>query len=66
MEQIDGLNEGAFAPWWNQPVVKAVLLSLLTYGGIHACALLCFAGKLIELPTRGFSSDKVQFPIASR
>ena len=42
VEQIDGLNEGAFAPWWNQPVVKAVLLPLLTYGGttlVHLYAL---------------------------
>jgi len=27
------LREGAFAPWPSQPVVTAVLLPLLTYGG---------------------------------
>ena len=27
------LREGAFAPWSSQPVVRAVLLPVLTYGG---------------------------------
>jgi hypothetical protein len=42
LSEIDGLNDGAFAPWSNQPLVKAVLLPLLTYGGtmlLHFYAL---------------------------
>ncbi len=33
LANIDNLRAGAFAPWSNQPVVRAVLLPLLTYGG---------------------------------
>lgn len=36
------LREGAFAPWGSQPLVRAVLLPLLTYGGtmlVHLYAL---------------------------
>jgi hypothetical protein len=36
------LREGAFAPWSSQPIVRAVLLPLLTYGGgvlVHLYAL---------------------------
>ena len=42
LAEIDGLNDGAFAPWSSQPLVKAVLLPLLTYGGtmlLHFYAL---------------------------
>jgi hypothetical protein len=42
LSEIDGLNDGAFAPWSSQPLVKAVLLPLLTYGGtmlLHFYAL---------------------------
>jgi hypothetical protein len=42
LSEIDGLNDGAFAPWSSQPLVKAVLLPLLTYGGtmlLHLYAL---------------------------
>ena len=42
LEQVDGLNEGAFAPLSSQPLVKAVLLPLITYGGtllVHMYAL---------------------------
>ncbi len=41
-EEIKNLREGAFAPWTSQPIVGAVLLPLLTYGGtwlLHAYAL---------------------------
>lgn len=40
--EIDKLNEGAFAPLTSQPIVKAVLLPLITYGGawlLHLYAL---------------------------
>jgi hypothetical protein len=42
LARIDNLNDGAFAPWTGQPMVKAVLLPLLTYGGtmlVHLYAL---------------------------
>jgi hypothetical protein len=42
LAEIDGLNDGAFAPLSSQPLVKAVLLPLLTYGGtmlLHFYAL---------------------------
>jgi hypothetical protein len=31
--EIESLREGAFAPLTSQPIVKAVLLPLVTYGG---------------------------------
>ena len=33
LNEIEGLREGAFAPLTSQPIVKAVLLPLVTYGG---------------------------------
>jgi len=42
LAQIDGLNDGAFSPLSSQPLVKAVLFPLLTYGGtmlLHLYAL---------------------------
>jgi hypothetical protein len=33
LEMVDNLRIGAFAPWSSQPLVKAFLLPLLTYGG---------------------------------
>ncbi len=42
LARIDNLNDGAFAPWSSQPIVKAVLLPLLTYSGtflVHIYAL---------------------------
>lgn len=42
MDDIKNLNEGAFAPWTRQPIVGAVLLPLITYGGtwlLHLYAL---------------------------
>jgi hypothetical protein len=42
LARIDSLNDGAFAPWSSQPIVKAVLLPLLTYSGtflVHIYAL---------------------------
>ncbi len=42
LAEIEGLREGAFAPWSSQPVVRAVLLPVLTYGGamlVHAYAI---------------------------
>jgi hypothetical protein len=40
--QIENLQDGAFAPWSGQPVVRAFLLPLLTYGAsvlVHGYAL---------------------------
>jgi hypothetical protein len=42
LDEVKNLSEGAFAPWASQPIVKAVLLPLLTYGGtllVHVYAL---------------------------
>ena len=42
LAEMQELREGAFAPWTSQPVVRAVLLPLLTYGGtllLHLYAL---------------------------
>jgi hypothetical protein len=42
LDEIDKLNEGAFAPLTSQPIVKAILLPLITYGGtwlLHIYAL---------------------------
>jgi hypothetical protein len=42
LARIDNLNDGAFAPWSSQPIVKAVLLPLLTYSAtflVHIYAL---------------------------
>jgi hypothetical protein len=42
LEQVEGLDDGAFAPWSSQPTVRAVLLPLVTYGGtmlVHLYAL---------------------------
>ena len=42
LNEIENLKEGAFAPWSSQPIVKAVLLPLLSYGGtmlVHLYAL---------------------------
>jgi hypothetical protein len=42
LARIDNLSDGAFAPWSSQPIVKAVLLPLMTYGGttlVHLYAL---------------------------
>jgi hypothetical protein len=42
LAEMRDLSEGAFAPWSSQPLVRAVLLPLLTYGGtllVHAYAL---------------------------
>jgi hypothetical protein len=42
LDEVKNLNDGAFAPWTSQPVVGAVLLPLLTYGGtvlLHTFAL---------------------------
>jgi hypothetical protein len=42
LTDIQELREGAFAPWASQPLVTAVLLPLLTYGGttlVHLYAL---------------------------
>ena len=42
LAQIKNLNDGAFAPWSSQPLVKAVLLPLISYGGtalVHLYAL---------------------------
>jgi hypothetical protein len=33
LNEIESLREGAFAPLTSQPIVKAVLLPLVTYGG---------------------------------
>ena len=33
LDRVNSLQEGAFARWSSQPLVKAVLLPLLTYGG---------------------------------
>ncbi|HEY1433520.1 MAG TPA: hypothetical protein VGF39_18100, partial [Stellaceae bacterium] len=33
LADVQDLKEGAFAPWTSQPVVGAVLLPLITYGG---------------------------------
>lgn len=33
LSRVEYLREGAFAPLSNQPIVKAVLLPLLSYGG---------------------------------
>jgi len=33
LADVQNLNEGPFAPWTRQPVVGAVLLPLITYGG---------------------------------
>jgi hypothetical protein len=33
LTEIESLREGAFAPLTSQPIVKAVLLPLVTYGG---------------------------------
>jgi hypothetical protein len=40
--QVESLQDGAFAPWSSQPVVRAFLLPLLTYGAsvlVHGYAL---------------------------
>jgi hypothetical protein len=42
LAEMQELREGAFAPWSSQPLVRAVLLPLVTYGGtllVHAYAL---------------------------
>src|SRR5262249_45062049 len=42
LADIEELREGAFAPWGSQPLVRALLLPLLTYGGtmlVHLYAL---------------------------
>jgi hypothetical protein len=42
LDEVKNLNDGAFAPWTSQPLARAVLLPLLTYGGtvlLHAFAL---------------------------
>jgi hypothetical protein len=42
LTEMRELREGAFAPWSSQPIVRAVLLPLLTYGGgvlLHLYAL---------------------------
>ena len=42
LADMQDLREGAFAPWASQPVVRAVLLPLVTYGGgwlVHLYAL---------------------------
>ncbi len=42
LAQIKNLNDGAFAPWSSQPLVRAVLLPLVSYGGtmlVHLYAL---------------------------
>jgi hypothetical protein len=42
LSRVENLREGAFAPLSGQPIVRAVLLPLLTYGGtvlLHAYAL---------------------------
>jgi hypothetical protein len=33
LSRMDNLNEGAFAPFWQQPLLKAVLLPFATLGG---------------------------------
>ncbi len=33
LNEIESLREGAFVPLTSQPIVKAVLLPLVTYGG---------------------------------
>jgi hypothetical protein len=42
LADTEELREGAFAPWGSQPLVRALLLPLLTYGGtmlVHLYAL---------------------------
>jgi hypothetical protein len=42
LARIESLRDGAFAPWSSQPVVTAVLLPLVSYGGtllVHVYAL---------------------------
>lgn len=42
LDEVKNLNDGAFAPWASQPVVRAVLLPLITFGGtwlLHLYAL---------------------------
>ncbi len=33
LARMEGLHEGAFAPFWQQPLLKAVLLPFVTLGG---------------------------------
>ena len=42
LDEVKNLSDGAFAPWTSQPVARAILLPLLTYGGtllLHLYAL---------------------------
>jgi len=42
LKEVEDLKDGAFAPLTAQPVVRAVFLPLLTYGGtllVHLYAL---------------------------
>jgi hypothetical protein len=42
LDGVKNLSDGAFAPWTSQPVARAVLLPLITYGGtllLHLYAL---------------------------
>jgi hypothetical protein len=44
LAKMQELREGAFAPWTSQPVVGAVLLPLITYGGTWLLHLYAMPG----------------------